>query len=212
MRRRAPSRRGPSSGEHIAAAASSLALVAGLVAIAGCGGASQTVVTRTVVDPSSAAAARAAAAAQLAATAHGTNKTGQAAPSTPSTTSTVSSAPTSSTAGSTPAKSSAPAPVSGVLADADAICIRRNGELTALAAKGAAQSSTTTARRAAIEQRALGELAAIKPPASAALAYRQVLQYSRIALSQGSQPGEQGQLRLLVAAVRAGVKHCAAVN
>ncbi len=97
-----------------------------------------------------------------------------------------------------------------MLANADAICARRNGELSALSAKGAEQ---TQARRTAIEERALGELAALHPPSSAARAYRQMLDDSRLALGPASKKsGGQGQLRLLGAALRVGVKHCATVN
>jgi hypothetical protein len=191
-----------------------MALTACLIAVAGCGGASQTVVTRTV-DSRSAAAARAAAAAQLAAATHGASRTGQTGQSAPSAT------PAPSPTASAPAKSGAQAVEPGPLADADAICVRRNGELSGLSAQGANQQTPAAAsRRAAIERRALAELAALHAPASTAHAYRQVLNYSRIMLGQAVQPsgassskvGEQVQLRLLVAAARAGVKHCYAVN
>jgi hypothetical protein len=188
-----------------AAVASSLTLAAGIVlGAAGCGGASKTVVVTQTVGASSAAAARAAAAAQIAAATHGASKTAQV----PSTSTPASSAP-SSAAGSAAANPGAQKVVSGVLADADAICTRRNGELSALSKEPGQQAS---ARRAAIEQRALGEMAALRPPPSAARAYRQVLDYSRIALSHSSKAGAQGQLRLMVAAVRAGVKHCSVID
>lgn len=98
-----------------------------------------------------------------------------------------------------------------MLANADAICVRRNGELSALSAKGTGPQAS--ASRAAIEERALGELAALRPPSSAARAYRQMLADSRIALGSASKKaGGQGQLRLLGAALRVGLKHCATVN
>lgn len=170
----------------------------------GCGGASKTVVVTRTVDASSTAAARAAAAAQIAAATRGAGKAGQAAPST--------TAPTGSAAPSATAGSAAVNPggqkLSGALAQADAICVRRHGELSALSAKGSDQStSTISAQRAAIERRALAELSVLQPPAKAARAYRQMLDYSRLA-----KPGGQGQLRLLVAAVRAGVEHCANID
>lgn len=183
-----------------------MALSAGLFLGAGCGGASKTVVVTRTVDAGSAAAARAAAAAQIAAATGGASKAGQV-PS--ATTSTGSAVPTSTAAPAAPSPSGEK-PLSGVLADADAICVRRNGELSALYAKGTGQQAS--ARRAAIEERALGELAALRPPASAARAYRQMLDDSRLVRSPASKAGGQGQLRLLVAAQRAGVKHCAIIN
>jgi hypothetical protein len=189
-----------------AAGGASLAIVLG----AGCGGASKTVVVTRTVDPSSAAAARAAAAAQIAAATHGAGKAGQAAPS--ATTPTVSAAQ-SSTAGSATANPAGEEVVSGVLAEADAICVRRHSELSALSAKNSAQqTSTASAQSAAIERRALAELSALKPPAKVARAYRQMLDDSRIVPSSVAKPAGRGQLRLLVAAVNAGVKHCTAVD
>jgi hypothetical protein len=185
--------------------ASSLALTAGLFLGAGCGGASKTVVVTRTVDASSAAAARAAAAAQIAAATQGASKAGQV----PSATTTTSSAAPTSTVGSAAPSPTGQKALSGVLADADAICVRRNGELSALSAKGTGRQ---TSARAAIEERALGELAALHPPANAAHAYGQMLDDSRLALHRASKAGGQGQLRLLGAALRAGVKHCATVD
>jgi hypothetical protein len=186
--------------------ASSLALTAGLVLGAGCGGASKTVVVTRTVDASSAAAARAAAAAQIAAATHGASKAGQV-PSTATPPSSAAPTPAVGTVAPNPSEQKA---LSGALADADAICVRRNGELSALSAKGTGRQ--TSASRAAIEERALGELAALHPPASAAHAYGQMLDDSRLALHRASKAGGQGQLRLLGAALRAGVKHCATVD
>jgi hypothetical protein len=186
--------------------ASSLALTAALLLGAGCGGASKTVVVTRTVDASSAAAARAAAAAQIAAATHGTSTAGQV----PSPTTSTSSAAPISTAGSAAPNPNGQKALTGVLADADAICVRRNGELSALSAQGTGQQ--ISARRAAIEQRALGELAVLHPPSSVSRAYRQMLDDSRLVRSRASKAGGQGQLRLLVAALHAGVKHCATVN
>jgi hypothetical protein len=188
------------------AATSSLALAAGLVLGAGCGGASKTVVQTRTVDASSAAAARAAAAAQIAAAKQAASTTGRA----PSATVPRSGATPTSTAGSATTSPRGKKPLSGVLADADAICARRNGELSALSAKGAGQQAS--GHRAAIEERALGELAALRPPQSAGRAYRQMLDASRMVLSGAAKAGGHGELRLLVAALRAGTKHCATVE
>jgi hypothetical protein len=184
-----------------AAAVAAVVLVLGT----GCGGASKTIVVTRTVDASSAAAARAAAAAQIAAATHGAGKAGQA----PSAPTPPSSASPTSTAGSAPANPAGQKAPSGVLTDADAICVRRNRELSALPANDAGRQASA---RAAIERRALAELSALRPPASDALAYRQVLVATRMTLGHASKAGGQGQLRLLAAAVRAGVKHCDAVD
>jgi hypothetical protein len=188
---------------HRSVVPSAFALACAFVCLSGCGGASKTVVVTRTVDASSTAAARAAAAAQIAAATQGASKAGQAS------TATSSAAPTA-TAGSAAPGASGQKALSGVLAEADAICVRRHGELSALAVKGSGQQAS--AHRAAIEQRALAELSALHPPAKVARAYRQMLDSSRIALSGASKAGGQGQFRLLVAAVRAGVKHCATVD
>ena len=204
---RPASSRGRANGiGRAAATASSLVLAAGLVLGTGCGGASTTVVKTRTVDASSAAAARAAAAAQIAAAEQAASKAGQA----PSATVPARSAAPTSTSGSAATKPARQKALSGVLADADAICVRRNGELSALSAKGGGQQAS--ARRASIEERALGELAALRPPRSAARAYKQMLEDSRIALGRASKGNDHGQLRLLFAALRVGAKHCAAVG
>lgn len=189
-----------------AAGVGSLALVLGT----GCGGASKTVVVTRTVDPSSAAAARAAAAAQVAAATHGAGKAGETAPS--AATPPVSAAP-SSAAGSAATNPAGQEVLSGALAEADAICVRRHSELSALSAKSSGQpTSKVSAQRAAIERRALAELSALKPPAKVARAYRKMLDDSRIVAGSAAKPAGGGQLGLLFVAVKVGVKHCAAVD
>jgi hypothetical protein len=114
------------------------------------------------------------------------------------------------------------------IARADAICARRNSELAAVGDDGASLSeiAAASARRASIERGALDELRKLSPPARVAQYYRRVLEYSQAALQQvvklaayarsgdtkGVESAKQAagarQLRVLVAASRAGVKHC----
>ena len=145
--------------------------------------------------------------------------------------------------GTTPAPAGSGAPASGatsaaspgVIAQADAICARRNSELATINASSEHLSAIASAssRSAAVEQRALGELTRLKPPANVAHDYHQVLAFSAVAaerltkLSQRARSkdlaavlatkaayakGLKAQLRLLVAANRAGLKDCAVVK
>jgi hypothetical protein len=147
-------------------------------------------------------------------------------------------APASSTsqsaAAGSPSSSSrakgAPA-ATGTIAGADAICARRNRELAAISGSGASADATGGAesQRVAIERRALGELAKLKPPASVLLGYQRVLIYSEVMLQRAEQLSKsptatdakgtplakaaiKGQLRLLAAAGRAGLKDCYPVD
>ncbi len=135
--------------------------------------------------------------------------------------------PTTTQGGSSAGTSSSTA---SAVAAANAICARRNSELAAVggAAKSASLSklASVAARRAAIEQRALGELGQLRPPGKIAPAWRQVLEYSDAALRQTARLAESTrsndpsgvrslsasssawQLRLLVASARSGLKRC----
>lgn len=142
-------------------------------------------------------------------------------------------------ASSTPAASSAPAASSpstaaaaatGTIAAADAICSRRNGELAAISGPASAGAvGSAESRRVAVERRALDELAKLEPPRSGALSYRRVLVYSQVMLKRaealsapvaatdahGSPLAKapiKGQMRLLAAASRAGMRDCYPVD
>jgi hypothetical protein len=89
--------------------------------------------------------------------------------------------------------------------------------------------ASVAARRATIEQRALVELAKLSPPAKVARDWRKVIAYTRQTLRQAVKLEEaarsndaaevssqkvsssRAQLQLLVAAARAGLRHCSVV-
>ena len=124
-------------------------------------------------------------------------------------------------------------PVSGasVIAQANATCAQRNRELKAATVPGASlsQIAASAPRRAAIERAALSKLVRLTPPSALAGEWRTVvletaavlrrtMALERLAGAGGSANAlrEQAllnkpQLRLLVAATRAGVRECTAV-
>lgn len=136
------------------------------------------------------------------------------------------SAPATSTSAptGTSAKSSAqPAAIAG----ADAICARRNKELASVSGAGSSLQAVASAasRRAAIEQRALGELEQLTPPSEVAGDYRAVLAFSKSVLERttkveayarsndaagvsSARASDKGWLRLLFSAARAGLRDC----
>jgi hypothetical protein len=206
-------RRKVAVGARIAGCAA--ASIVAIACVAGCGGgeAGKAQATVTVTAPNQ-GAGQSAGAAKPAPSA--------AAPST-------SSGPGSSATGS-PAPSTAKA-ATGTIASADAICARRNGELAAISGSAADAGATGSveSRRVAIERRALDELAKLKPPAGVVLGYQRVLVYSQAmleraqALSRSASATDakgtplakaaiKGQLRLLIAAVRTGLKDCYPVD
>lgn len=95
---------------------------------------------------------------------------------------------------------------------------------------GLSPSASTTSRRAAIEQRALTELGALSPPPELAAEWKAVLAYTRSTfaydakIAQYARTGddkgvlrqieasEEVQLRLLSAAVRAGMRRCDSIG
>jgi hypothetical protein len=143
--------------------------------------------------------------------------TGAGAPPTP-----AAAAPGATSTGKTPDAGSS------VIATANTICARRNKELVAVSTTvtdlhAIAKSASA---RLAIEQRALGELGKLTPPAKDARDYEKVLAYMRLdlrhllQLSSAARSNdaagvasakaalETGALRLLGAGVRAGTKAC----
>jgi hypothetical protein len=76
--------------------------------------------------------------------------------------------------------SSDPAAASALIAKADAICRRANHELAASPPHlEASQIARSAPRNAALETRAVAELAKLTPPASLALDFRQIIAYRR---------------------------------
>ncbi len=116
-------------------------------------------------------------------------------------------------------------------ARADAICARRNRELTATTPAGASLSAilATTSRRAAIERIALSELIKITPPTSIAASWRKIVLGTAAALRRSvtlaryakrtDRAGvarqktllSKPQLSLLIAATKARIEQCASV-
>jgi hypothetical protein len=119
-----------------------------------------------------------------------------------------------------------------VVAQADAICTRRNHELTSVPIGGGALAATASAasRRGAIEQRALTELGKLTPPASAANDWKKLISVSKDSLDHvlelakdASSNDHEGvsrelaasggpQFRLLVAAVHTGTRACSSIG
>jgi hypothetical protein len=117
----------------------------------------------------------------------------------------------------------APAPsspkASSAIVQADAVCARRDSELgaTPFVGSSARPDKGTLTKRAAIERRALAELATIEPPVAVAAVYGRVLAANRLALRRtladvkrdgSASASHPGQLGLMVMAIRAGLKHC----
>jgi hypothetical protein len=140
--------------------------------------------------------------------------------------------------GSTPTASSETPAIGGkpgvrpvVAAQAGAICARRNRELRAVTQPRATlgQIAASAPRRAAIERRALRELARLVPPANVATYWRATVNASEVVLGTTEQLARlkgsssaaslrrevalvnRPQLRLLLAARRAGLGECSVV-
>ncbi len=184
------------------------ALFALVVSLAGCGGGGEGAkagVTVTVTSATTTAAAQ----------------TG--APTSPS-----SSTPAGASGQSTgQATSSA---TSSLATAADAICARRDAEVVGLASAKSiadlAKVASTASRRAAIEQRALGELQRLTPPTGVAREWRKIVQYGEATLRRtrvlaslakahdvnAVRPlllvGAATPLTVLLAASRSGLKQC----
>ena len=114
------------------------------------------------------------------------------------------------------------------VAAANAICTRRNRELLPLAytSKSLHAVAAAARKRAAVEQRALGELERLTPPPAIAGPYRKILDGNQATLIaivkvgeaaeagnaaavRSAKAGEKpGRLGLLLTAVRAGLKSC----
>jgi hypothetical protein len=144
-----------------------------------------------------------------------------------STTKTASSAAT--TAPSTNARQSAAG--STPVVRAEAICARRNRELSAIARPGASlvEIVGSATRRAAIPRRSLSELERISPPTSIAADWKTILAATERALqateklAHSSGPTDlaslrnqialigKPQIRLLLTATKVGLRHCAVV-
>jgi hypothetical protein len=129
------------------------------------------------------------------------------------------------------AASASPAASQPSLAAADAICARRNAELSAVRTAGESLHMLAVAarRHAKIELQALEELREIKPPPAQAASYRKLVAFDRAALLQVVRIGERAQtgdaagaraakakaggsnLSLLAVAARMKLRNCAAV-
>lgn len=169
---------------------------------------------------------------QAVATATGTSPQQPSATATaPGQTSSTASSSATTSSGAATSGSTQPA-ASGAVAQADAICLRRNHELAGVPIDGGALAATATAasRRGAIEQRALGELGKLTPPARLAGDWKKLISASRDSLehvlelakdaSSNDRKGATRQLAasggpqfpLLVAAVHAGTRDCASIG
>jgi hypothetical protein len=111
--------------------------------------------------------------------------------------------PSASTAGTQPAGPIQAAANSHLIASADAICRRVNGQLTGASRPQPADISHTAPRNAAIELRAVAELSKLTPPASLArdwtqmLAYRRTLAQELVALARDANAGDIAGMRAL---------------
>lgn len=114
------------------------------------------------------------------------------------------------------------------VANANAICARRNHELAAIPGSIENLRALTAAarKRARIEQRALGELEGLAPPSAIRARYRQLIALDQAALLQVVKLGERAQagdavgvraatvraraekFRLLAVTVRTGLREC----
>ena len=119
-----------------------------------------------------------------------------------------------------------------MIAQANAICARRNRELSATTPPGMSLREIvgTTPRRAAIERSALSQLIRLRPPASIASAWRTIVlataaslrrtkaleRYAKASDSRSVSRQKallnKPQLNLLLTATRAGVKQCSVVT
>ncbi len=118
-----------------------------------------------------------------------------------------------------------------MIAQANAICTRRNRELTATTRPGASlpQILRATPRRAGIERKALGELVHLTPPAAVAGDWRKLVlataavlartvaleqlvgRTDRAGVARETALLNKSQVRLLVSGSRAGTRQCAVV-
>lgn len=118
-----------------------------------------------------------------------------------------------------------------MVAQANAICAQRNRELRAITPRGASLSEIVAAapRRGAIERTALSKLVRLSPPAALAGEWRTVVLETAAALRRtvalerfaggGARANalrekallNKPQLRLLLAAVKAGTRECSVV-
>jgi hypothetical protein len=155
-----------------------------------------------------------------------------ASPQRPSTTATAPSQASATASSAATTSASTPHAASGAAAQADTICVRRNQELVGvpIGSGGLAATASAASRRGAIEQRALAELGKLTPPASVAHDWKNLIAASKISLGHvlelakdASSNDREGasrelaasggaQLRLLVAAVRTGARHCATIR
>jgi hypothetical protein len=107
------------------------------------------------------------------------------------------------TEGTQPAGSNQAAANSRLIASADPICRRVNGQLTGASHPQPADIARTAPRNAAIELRAVGELSKLTPPASLArdwtqmLAYRRTLAQELFALARDAKAGDVAGMRAL---------------
>jgi hypothetical protein len=191
----------------------------GILALAGCGGGAE--------EPGSRPASAGTTASQSS-TAAASASTGATAP-----TATAPNGVTSATAGTTTPTTGAPAKAStGAVAEAEAICARRNHELenVPIGAGGISATASAASRQAAIEQRALAELGKLTPPADKARGWGQVITQSKnslddvVKLAKAAGASESAGvtrqlarlkspgLRLLVAGAHAGLRKCAVIG
>jgi hypothetical protein len=118
------------------------------------------------------------------------------------------------------------------VATADAICARRNRELAGIseAGEGLPARAAAARKRATVQQRALGELERLTPPASIAGEYRELIDVDRVELQklvrlrERSQAGDaegvrlvtsqigSKRLRLLVVGTRIGLRDCSGID
>ena len=119
-----------------------------------------------------------------------------------------------------------------LMAQAEAICRRRNVAIDAIKLRGtsAADIARFASRSVAVEQAAFTDLARLTPPASMAGDWRQVLAYSRVllryvveldefgrrgevrAISVLARSAEAAKRQLLVVGTRGGFRYCARVR
>jgi hypothetical protein len=132
----------------------------------------------------------------------------------------------------TTATTAAPPTTQSAVATANAICARRNRELTAAPEVGADMPALLAAsrKRAAIEERSLGELEKLKPPADIAKRYNDLLVLYKQALLKVVKVGEHANagdaagaarareqagvkpLRLLVLTAHTGLRDCSGLG
>lgn len=183
-------------------------------ALSGCGsgeGSSSSVTGR----PSSSSTAPTASTGTPSTASQGTTSVAAGAPATTS--------PGSGSAGSSPSQ---------VRAEADAICAQRNHELAGAPESGESLAGTAkaAARRVAIEQHALMELSALTPPSESKVDWEKMITQTERTLAEAGKLASAARagnasavtrdmeketspdLRLLAAAARAHLRHCASIG